>query len=102
MRGGQTRPAAGPGDPRGVPVAALMSRRVVGIRSDCDLTVAAETFARTGLRHLVVVRADSLDLTQHRPQLGRRIVEGRQDGLRNLAPRRWTIEAPSWWRGLPA
>ena len=41
-----------------VPVAALMSRRVVGIRSDCDLVVAAETFARTGLRRLVVVQPD--------------------------------------------
>jgi predicted transcriptional regulator len=41
-----------------VPVAALMSRRVVGIRSDCGLGIAAQTFARTGLRHLVVVEPD--------------------------------------------
>jgi hypothetical protein len=61
--------------------------------------VREEGFERHGL---VVVRADSLDLTQHRPQLGRRIVAGRQDAVRNLAPRRWTIEAPSWWRGLPS
>ncbi|WP_028645130.1 CBS domain-containing protein [Nocardioides sp. URHA0020] len=41
-----------------VRVAGLMSRRVVGIRSDCDLTIAAQTFARTGLRHLVVTEPD--------------------------------------------
>lgn len=61
--------------------------------------VREEGFERHGL---VVVRADSLDLTQHRPELGRRVVAGRLDGLRNPAPRRWTAEAPSWWRGLPA
>ena len=61
--------------------------------------VREEGFERHGL---VVVRADSLDLTQHRQQLGRRIVAGRRDALRNVAPRRWTVEAPSWWRGLPA
>lgn len=65
-------------------------------RSD---NVREEGFERHGL---VVVRADSLDLTQHRPELGRRILAGRRDGLRNLSPRRWTTEAPSWWRGLPA
>ncbi len=61
--------------------------------------VREEGFERHGL---VVVRADSLDLTQHRPELGRRIVAGRRDGLRNPAPRRWTTVAPSWWRGMPA
>ena len=65
-------------------------------RSD---NVREEGFERHGL---VVVRADSLDLTQHRPELGRRIMAGRRDGLRNSAPRRWTTEAPPWWRGLPA
>jgi AbiEi antitoxin C-terminal domain len=65
-------------------------------RSD---NVREEGFERHGL---VVVRADSLDLTQHRPELGRRIVAGRRDGLRNIAPRRWTTVAPSWWRGMPA
>lgn len=61
--------------------------------------VREEGFERHGL---VVVRADSLDLTQHRAELGRRIVSGRRDGLRNRGPRRWTTEPPSWWRGLPA
>lgn len=65
-------------------------------RSD---NVREEGFERHGL---VVVRADSLDLTKHRPELGRRILAGRRDGLRNLAPRRWTTRPPSWWRGMPA
>lgn len=39
-------------------VGSVMSRRVVGIRADCTLAVAADTFARTGLRHLVVVDAE--------------------------------------------
>ena len=65
-------------------------------RSD---NVREEGFERHGL---VVVRADSLDLTQHRPELGGRILAGRRDGLRNRSPRRWTTDPPSWWRGLPA
>lgn len=36
-------------------VADIMSRRIVAIRSDCDLHVAVQTFLRTALRHLVVV-----------------------------------------------
>jgi predicted transcriptional regulator len=35
-----------------------MSRRLVAIRSDCDLTFVADSFVRTGLRHLIVVDAD--------------------------------------------
>ena len=61
--------------------------------------VREEGFERHGL---VVVRADTLDLTRHRSELGRRVVAGRRDGLQARAPRRWTTEAPSWWRGLPA
>lgn len=61
--------------------------------------VREEGFERHGL---VVVRADSLDLRHHRGELARRIVGGRQDGLRNRAARPWTVEAPSWWRGLTA
>lgn len=61
--------------------------------------VREEGFERHGL---VVVRADSLDLTRHRPELGRRILAGRRDGLRHTRPRRWTTEPPSWWRGMPA
>ena len=45
--------------------------------------VREEGFERHGL---VVVRADSLDLTQHRAELGRRVLAGRQDGLRNPQP----------------
>jgi CBS domain-containing protein len=39
-------------------VADIMSRRIVAIRSDADLSVALETFLRTSLRHLVVVDPD--------------------------------------------
>lgn len=39
-------------------VADIMSRRIVAIRSDCDLQVAVQTFLRTALRHLVVVDRD--------------------------------------------
>jgi acetoin utilization protein AcuB len=39
-------------------VAEIMSRRLVAIRSDCDLRVALDTFERTALRHLVVVDPD--------------------------------------------
>lgn len=39
-------------------VRAIMSRRIVAIRSDCDLRVAVDTFLRTSLRHLVVVTPD--------------------------------------------
>lgn len=39
-------------------VADIMSRRIVAIRSDCDLHVAVQTFLRTALRHLVVVDRD--------------------------------------------
>ena len=45
-----TEPAAA-----GATVADIMSRRIVAIRSDCDLHVAVQTFLRTALRHLVVV-----------------------------------------------
>jgi len=36
----------------------IMSRRIVAVRSDCDLRVAVDTFLRTSLRHLVVVAPD--------------------------------------------
>lgn len=39
-------------------VASIMSPRVVAIRSDCDLTVAIDTFLRSALSHLVVVDPD--------------------------------------------
>ena len=39
-------------------VASIMSRRVVAVRSDCDLTVAVDTFLRSGVTHLVVVDPD--------------------------------------------
>ena len=39
-------------------VRGIMSRRIVAIRSDCDLRVAVDTFLRTSLRHLVVVAPD--------------------------------------------
>ncbi len=40
------------------PVSTIMSRRVVAIVSDCDLTVAVDTFLASGVRHLVVVDPD--------------------------------------------
>ena len=40
------------------PVSAVMSRRVIAIRSDCDLAVAVDTFLDSGVRHLVVVDPD--------------------------------------------
>lgn len=43
-------------------VADIMSRRIVAIRSDCDLHVAVQTFLRTALRHLVVVDRDRVVL----------------------------------------
>jgi CBS domain-containing protein len=39
-------------------VADIMSRRIVAIRSDAELSVALDTFLRTALRHLVVVDPD--------------------------------------------
>ena len=39
-------------------VADIMSRRIVAIRSDADLTVALDTLTRAKLRHLVVVDPD--------------------------------------------
>lgn len=39
-------------------VASIMSRRVVAIRSDCELSVAVDTFLRSALHHLVVVDPD--------------------------------------------
>jgi predicted transcriptional regulator len=41
-----------------VSVREIMSRRIVAIRSDCDLRIAVDTFLRTALRHLVVVDPD--------------------------------------------
>ena len=43
------------GTDRDIGVASIMSRQPVAIRSDCELTVALDTFVRTSLRHLVVV-----------------------------------------------
>ena len=42
-------------DLRLTPVRAVMSSTVVAVRGDCHLSVAVDTFVRTGLRHLVVV-----------------------------------------------
>lgn len=36
----------------------IMSRQIVAIRSDAELSVALDTFLRTSLRHLVVVDPD--------------------------------------------
>ncbi|HEY0903711.1 MAG TPA: CBS domain-containing protein [Marmoricola sp.] len=36
----------------------VMSRRVIAIRSDCDLAVAVDTFLASAVRHLVVVEPD--------------------------------------------
>ncbi len=43
---------------REISVRDIMSRRIVAIRSDCDLRVAVDTLLRTALRHLVVVDPD--------------------------------------------
>lgn len=40
------------------PVSTVMSRRVVAISADCDLTIAVDTFLSSGVRHLVVVDPD--------------------------------------------
>jgi hypothetical protein len=61
--------------------------------------VREEGFERGGL---VVARADSLDLTVHRDELGRRLLAAHVDATRNRRPVRWTLVEPSWWRGLPA
>ncbi|HEY0237419.1 MAG TPA: hypothetical protein VGC37_02125 [Friedmanniella sp.] len=57
-----------------------------------------------GFEHggLVVARADSLDLTVHRAELGPRLRAAHADALRNRRPVRWTLAEPSWWRGMPA
>lgn len=39
-------------------VSTIMSRCVVAIRSDCDLSVAVDTFLASAVRHLVVVDPD--------------------------------------------
>jgi len=61
--------------------------------------VREEGFERGGL---VVARADSLDLTVHRAELGRRLRAAHADAMRNRRPVRWTLAEPSWWRGMPA
>ena len=57
----QLHPSAEP-EPRAEPgetlVADIMSRRIVAIRSDADLSVALDAFLRTALRHLLVVDPD--------------------------------------------
>lgn len=40
------------------PVSTIMSRRLIAVVSDCDLTVAVDTFLASGVRHLVVVDPD--------------------------------------------
>lgn len=47
-----------PVDVRRIPVRSVMSSTVVAVRSACHLSVAVDTFLRTGLRHLVVVDAE--------------------------------------------
>ena len=55
-RGGGDRAADHPDDePR---VADIMTRRLVAIRSDADLTVAVDVLLRHAVRHLLVVDAD--------------------------------------------
>ena len=56
--GAERRPSESPGSGRSVAVSEIMSRRIVAIRSECDLRVAVDTFLRTALRHLVVVDED--------------------------------------------
>jgi CBS domain-containing protein len=54
----QVHDPAGPEPGQETLVADIMTRRIVAIRSDADLSVALETFLRTSLRHLVVVDPD--------------------------------------------
>jgi CBS domain-containing protein len=93
--------------PPEVPVSEIMSHRVVAIRSDCDLTVAVDTFLRTALRHLVVVDPDlacrgilsaeqamaALDLSGRRPRLVRDHLPARQPRLHRDASVRRAAEA---------
>jgi len=51
-------PAPAPVDVRLTPVRAVMSTTVVAVQGGCHLSVAVDTFVRTGLRHLVVVDAE--------------------------------------------
>ena len=58
-----TTPEPGGGGPppvdlRRIAVRSVMSSTVVAVRSVCHLSVAVDTFLRTGLRHLVVVDAE--------------------------------------------
>jgi hypothetical protein len=48
---------------------------------------------------LIVTRADSLDLTEQRPRLARRIRSARERGLnRDRSKDLWTTEEPQWWQ----
>ena len=62
--------------------------------------VREEGFEEAGL---VVVRADSSDLTSHQTQLRRRVLSGRERGLaRDRSRDAWTLEEPAYWLGMPA
>lgn len=54
----QLHPSVEPDEAVEPRVADIMSRRIIAIRSDADLSVALDTFLRTALRHLVVVDPD--------------------------------------------
>jgi acetoin utilization protein AcuB len=41
-----------------MPIERIMSRRLVAVRSDCELSVAVDTLLRYAVRHLVVVDPD--------------------------------------------
>ena len=57
--------------------------------------VREETFEDAGL---TVVRADSLDLRDHRKELHGRVSNAHQRGLRrDRSSDRWTTTAPPWW-----
>lgn len=75
------------------PVSTVMSRRVVAILCDCDLTVAVDTFLSSGVRHLVVVDPDRtvvglLSVDQVLAALGRPGWPGRVGDLALAEPAR--------------
>jgi predicted transcriptional regulator len=75
------------------PVSTVMSRRVVAILSECDLTVAVDTFLSSGVRHLVVVDPDRtvvglLSVDQVLAALGQPAWPGRVGDLVRAEPAR--------------
>lgn len=62
--------------------------------------VREEKLERQGL---ILVRADTTDISRYRSELCDRITAARGDGLRRDRSRdRWTIVEPPGWIGLPA